>query len=170
MPPPEAVAGTYTGPDGQKIKVAALTDEDRRTLARWIDLGCPIDLAFDPAKPGERGVGGWWFDDQRPTLTLTEPKAGGHEPITRILVGMYDYDTGLDLNSLTVTADFPLAGVAPGDNLASKLKPKSEGVWELTLTEPLRDLPRGKLIVSVKDRQGNLSHVERTFTVGIPAR
>ncbi len=30
MPPPEAVAGTYDGPDGKKIKVAPLTDEDRR--------------------------------------------------------------------------------------------------------------------------------------------
>src|SRR5262249_54004971 len=28
MPPPEAVAGTYDGPDGKKIHVAALTDED----------------------------------------------------------------------------------------------------------------------------------------------
>ena len=51
MPPPEAVAGTYVGPDGKKIKVAPLTDEDRRTLVRWIDLGCPIDLDYDPAKP-----------------------------------------------------------------------------------------------------------------------
>ena len=50
MPPPEAVAGTYVGPDGKKIKVAPLTDEDRRTLVRWIDLGCPIDLDFDPTQ------------------------------------------------------------------------------------------------------------------------
>src|SRR5262249_32808680 len=40
MPPPEAVVGTYEGLDGQKIKVAPLSDEDRRTLVRWIDLGC----------------------------------------------------------------------------------------------------------------------------------
>src|SRR5262249_25293131 len=32
MPPPEAVAGTYDGPDGKKIAVAPLTDEDRRTI------------------------------------------------------------------------------------------------------------------------------------------
>ncbi len=44
MPPPEAVAGTYVGPDGKKIKVEPLTDEDRLTIVRWIDLGCPIDL------------------------------------------------------------------------------------------------------------------------------
>src|SRR5439155_15852240 len=57
MPPAAAVAGNYRGPQGQAIKVAALTDEDRRTLVRWIDLGCPIDLDYDPAHPGRRGFG-----------------------------------------------------------------------------------------------------------------
>lgn len=38
MPPPEAVAGTYKGPDGKLIKVQPLSDEDRLTLVRWIDL------------------------------------------------------------------------------------------------------------------------------------
>jgi hypothetical protein len=106
MPPPEAVAGAYAGPNGQKIKVAPLTDEDRRTLVRWIDLGCPIDLDFDPAKPQARGYG-WMLDDQRPTLTLTYPRAGANPTLTRILVGMHDADTGLDINSFQVTADFP---------------------------------------------------------------
>ena len=31
--------------------MAPLTDEDRRTLVRWIDLGCPIDLDYDPQQP-----------------------------------------------------------------------------------------------------------------------
>src|SRR5256885_680803 len=51
MPPPDAVAGTYRAPDGQLIKVTPLTDEDRRTIVRWIDLGCPIDFDFDPKRP-----------------------------------------------------------------------------------------------------------------------
>ena len=56
MPPPEAVAGTYEGPDGKKIKVAPLTDEDRRTIFRWIDLGCPVDLDFDPKEPARNAA------------------------------------------------------------------------------------------------------------------
>jgi hypothetical protein len=164
MPPPDAVAGTYIGPDGQKVKVAPLTDEDRRTIVRWIDLGCPIDLDYDPARPEERGYG-WMQDDNRPTLTLTYPKPGANGPLTRLLIGMHDYDTGLDMDSFQVVADFPLDGVAAGQNLASKFKAKTPGVWELTLAKPLADLPKGKLTVSVKDRQGNLTRIERSFAV-----
>src|SRR5262249_3988856 len=42
MPPPDAV---------KEGKVKALSDEDRRTLLRWIDLGCPIDLDYDAKHP-----------------------------------------------------------------------------------------------------------------------
>jgi len=168
MPPPEAVAGTFVGPDGQKIKVAPLTDEDRRTLVRWIDLGCPIDLDYDPKNPERRGFG-WLLDDQRPTLTLTYPRAGVNTELIRILVGMYDYDTGLDRDSFQVVADFPMDGVAGGENLAAKLQPKTDGIWELVLSKPIAELTKGKLTVSVKDKQGNVSRIERTFSVAPPA-
>src|SRR5262249_24450150 len=157
-------AGTYAGPDGRKIKVAPLSAEDRLTLVRWIDLGCPLDLDYDAAAPKERGFG-WMLDDTRPTLTLTCPRAGANPPLTRILVGMHDYYTGLDMDSFRVVADFALDGVADGQNLASKFKAKTSGVWELTLSRPLREMPKGKLTVSVKDRQGNVSRIERTFSV-----
>ncbi len=142
-----------------------LADEDRRTLVRWIDLGCPIDLDFDPAKPGERGQG-WLQDDNRPTLTLTYPRAGVNAELSRILVGMHDYDSGLDVESFQVRADFAVDGVAAGENLAAKFKAKSPGVWEWTLARPLTELPRGKLAVSVKDRAGNVTRIERSFSVG----
>ena len=45
---------------------------------------------------------------------------------------------------------------------------KSAGVWEWTLARPLTDLPKGKLTVSVKDRQGNLTRIERTIVVKDP--
>jgi Hydrazine synthase alpha subunit middle domain len=164
MPPQDAVAGTYIGPDGKKIKVAPLSDEDRRTIVRWIDLGCPIDLDYDPAKPQERGYG-WMQDDNRPTLTLTYPRAGANGPLTRILVGMHDYETGLDRESFRVVADFPVDDVPAGQNLASRFKAKTPGVWELVLSRPLKKLPKARLTVSVKDRQGNRTRVERTFSV-----
>src|SRR4029077_5599770 len=93
MPPPDAVKGTYKGLDGKLIKVAALTDEDRRTILRWIDLGCPLELGTDAKNPEKRSSG-WMLDDQRPTLTLTFPQAGVSTSISRLLVGMHDYSTG----------------------------------------------------------------------------
>ncbi len=164
MPPLEAVAGTYEGPGGLKIKVAPLTDEDRRTLVRWIDLGCPIDLDFDPAHPEARGSG-WLQDDSRPTLTLTYPRAGANPELTRILIGMHDTDSGLDLDSFTVTADFPLDGVPAGENLAPRFRSMADGVWGWKLSRPAAALARGNLTVSIKDRQGNVTRIERTFSV-----
>ncbi|MDA1013939.1 MAG: hypothetical protein O3A00_05735 [Planctomycetota bacterium] len=164
MPPPDAVAGKYVGPNGEKIKVEPLTDEDRRTLVRWIDLGCPIDLDYDAMRPEDRGYG-WMVDDNRPVLTLTHPRRGTSGSLTRIVIGMYDYYTGLDEDSLTVTADFAVDGIAAGENLAKRFKSTSPGVWELTLTKPLERLGNGTLTVSVQDREGNLTRIERTISV-----
>ncbi len=132
---------------------------------RWIDLGCPIDLDFDPAHPERRGHG-WMQDDQRPTLTLTYPRAGANAELSRILVGMYDDYTGLDMDTFRVTADFALADTSAGENLAAKFKPTSPGVWELKLDKPITALPKGKMTVSVRDKQGNVTVIERTFSVG----
>jgi hypothetical protein len=64
-----------------------------------------------------------------------------------------------------VTADFEIAGIAAGENLAGKFAVKSPGVWELKLEKPVTDLERSVLTVAVKDRQGNLQKLERTFRV-----
>jgi hypothetical protein len=167
MPPADAVAGTYRGPDGRTVKVAPLSDEDRRTIVRWIDLGCPIDLDpnFKPADPTSRGYG-WHGDDQRPTLTVTYPKPGANPALSRILIGMADAYSGLDMSTFTVTADFPVAGAAAGENLAAKFRPTVSGVWELKLAEPIAALAKGKLTVTVQDRQGNRNRIERTFSAG----
>ena len=160
MPPASAVAGEYVGPDGKKIKVSGLSDEDRLTLVRWIDLGCPIDLDYQPDRPEARGYG-WMLDDQRPTLTLNSPRAGTGAPFDRIVVGMYDYG-GLDPGSFTVTASLPIDDIGPGDNFAGRFGPVAQGVWEMKLRKPA-SLSGGKLSVSIRDRQGNTSRVERAF-------
>jgi hypothetical protein len=148
MPPPDAVKAG---------KVKPLSDEDRLTLVRWIDLGCPIDLDREQ---------GWLLDDQRPTVALTLPHPGANAELSRILVGMHDQGTGLDAASFSVVADFAVDGTKPGDNLASKFKDRGDGVWELKLDKPLTTLAAGTLAVSVKDRQGNVTRIERSFAVG----
>lgn len=155
MPPPEAV---------RKGKVKPLTDEDRFTLVRWIDLGCPIDLDHDPAHPERTGYG-WMLDDARPTLALTHPVAGPNPPLERILVGAHDYGSGLATDSLSVVADFPLAGRPAGENLAPLFRETAPGVRELRLPKPLRSLKQGRLQVSIADQQGNLTKIDRHFSV-----
>ena len=54
------------------------------------------------------------------------------------------------------------------ENLAPKFKEVNRGVWELKLARPIDRLPKGKLTVSVRDRQGNVSRIERTFSVTAP--
>src|SRR5207253_6621702 len=56
-------------------------------------------------------------------------------------------------------------GVAAGENLAGKFRALPDHRWQLRLARPINDLPRGELVVSVKDGQGNVSRVERTFSV-----
>lgn len=68
--------------------------------------------------------------------------------------------------SFSVTADFVIDGVKAGENLASKFKTASQGVWEYRLTQPIETLPRGVLTVSVRDRQGNETRIVRTILVG----
>ena len=155
MPPPEAV---------QTGKVASLSNEDRRTLVRWIDLGCPIDLDFDPAYPERRGYG-WMLDDNRPIVALTSPRAGANSPLDRILLGLHDYDTGLDESSLMVTATFVVNGHVAGMNLAPHFRSRSQGVLELKLDQPFVTDREETLTVTIKDRQGNVSRIERVFRV-----
>jgi hypothetical protein len=152
MPPPKAV---------ESGKVKPLSDEDRLTLVRWIDLGCPIDLTESPARDK-----GWLLDDQRPTLTLTEPAAGHVGKFERILIGMHDLNSGLDMSSFEVTTSFPIGDSKPLDNLAAKFRSNSDGVWELKFAKPVdSSQPAGLkdsiIKVKVKDKQGNQTELIR---------
>ena len=60
------------------------------------DIGCRIDRDVKS---------GWLLDEGRPTLTLTYPQAGANSKPDRILIGMHDYGTGLDMPTFKVTAD-----------------------------------------------------------------
>jgi len=69
------------------------------------------------------------------------------------------------MDSFQVVADFAVEGMAVRQNLASKFKAKTQGVEELLLSRPLVKLPKGKLTFSVRDRQDNLTRIDRSFAV-----
>ena len=70
------------------------------------------------------------------------------------------------MKSFTVTADFAIDGVNPGDNLAPRFQETSASVRELRLATPIKDLERGTLTVAVRDRQGNLTRIKRALSIG----
>jgi hypothetical protein len=154
MPPPDAVAAG---------KVKPLSDEDRRTILRWIDLGCPLDRDYDAAKPTDRGRG-WLLDDQRPTLTITTPAAGEIDRLDEISIGLDDAYTGIDRDTLRVTLDAAVGGIAAGQNLASKFSETSPGVLVWKIPAPA-GLKNGQLTVSVRDKQGNEAKIVRRFSL-----
>ena len=78
---------------------------------------------------------------------------------------MHDYYSDIDWVSFRVTADFAVDGLGPGTDLGVMFNDKGDGVWELKLVQPIERLPRGKLVVAVKDRQGNVTRIEREFSV-----
>lgn len=155
MPPPDAV---------KSGKVQPLSADDRLTILRWIDLGCPLDQDYDASEPTVVGRG-WQLDDTRPTLTVAWPQPGKNGPSDRLLIGMTDYGSGLVANSLQVTTDFKLAGLPAKENLASRFRELSPGVWELKLDRPITAIEQARLAVSVSDKQGNKTRVVRTFSV-----
>jgi hypothetical protein len=164
MPPREAVAGAYVGPDGKKVKVAPLSDEDRRTILRWIDLGCSIDLRFDPDRTDPRTSP--FTDRTLPTLTVAQPRRGvNKDPLTRIVIGMADAASGLDLSSFSVIADFKIDGEGADRELASYFRRIAPGVWEMRLKNPIRSLRGGKLTVLIADQDRNVCRMERAFSV-----
>ena len=106
------------------------------------------------------------LDDQRPTLTLTFPQPGKNGPLTRILIGMHDAYTGLDGDSLQVTASVPLDGSrCRRKSGRATSKPYRGESGNGSSTKPLDELAAAKLDVSVKDKQGNTSRIVRTFSV-----
>ena len=45
-------------------------------------------------------------------------------------------------------------------------KPATRGVWEWKPDKPVTKLEKGVLTVSVKDKAGNVTRIERTISVG----
>src|SRR5262249_52786090 len=57
-------------------------------------------------------------------------------------------------------------GMGAGENLASRFKPRTQGVWEMKIDPPITGMPGALLRAAVRDRQGNWSRIERSFSVG----
>ncbi|MGB4859415.1 MAG: hypothetical protein WBP11_08825 [Dokdonella sp.] len=149
--------GTAMPPPGSPV--LPLTADEKLMFVRWIDLGAPIDTG-DPRY-------GWFMDDLKPTVALSLPRARANAgPINAFRFGLADADSGIDIASLSVTTDFPVNGLAAGVELASLAQSVGDGVWSIALSPTLDKLWNRHLHVSVRDQQGNITRVDRTFFTG----
>jgi hypothetical protein len=166
LPPgadPNAADLDYTGtimpPPGSGV--TPLTEDEKMTIARWIDLGCPIDTS--QGTPSD--AYGWFLDDHRPTVTVSAPRPGYNPaPVAALRFGLADAYTGVDLATLSVTADFAVAGRPPGAQLADLAGEVGDGIYQIALGGPLPPLANRRLTVAVADGQGNVTRSEVTFS------
>jgi hypothetical protein len=147
MPPPGSAA-------------PPLTEDEKMTFARWVDLGCPINTATNY---------NWHSDDLRPTLTISSPRQNRNDPpLTEIRVGLADAYAGISNGTLSVKADFPVNGVAANFELAGQGTLSSAGIFTLALVPPITNLHTGHLTATVLDSQGNRTTTKVRFSVASP--
>ncbi len=140
--------------------MSSLSMKQKMTFARWIDLGAPLDTSMDSGTNL-----GWYIDDNRPTLTISEPRQNNNRsPVTRIMIGMADAYTGIDFSSFSVKADFVVNGHAANTELSSFFSAMGDGVYQLNLNSvlPVDSLER-HIMAEVKDNQGNIKRVKLRF-------
>ncbi len=143
-----------------------LTWDERMKIARWIDIGSPIDLTSIMQGQGGLTFAGFLEDDLRPTVSLVpaEAQAAAARRLTRLVVGAYDLESGIDQSSLSVTLDRTIGGVPAGTNLAAGQSIPNGGSLAINLPAPV-DLATGNLTVTVvlRDMAGHTKRVARTY-------
>jgi hypothetical protein len=151
--------GTMMPPPGSGIP--ALSEDEKMTIARWIDLGAPITAQ------GNGSYKGYFADEIKPTLALSSPRAGVNpSQLTTIRLGMFDAYSGINAASLSVIANFAVNGQPAGAELRSLFTQTDPSVWALALSPPIASLSNAHLVVHVKDNAGNDSTIDRWFSVG----
>lgn len=161
--------GTIMPPPNNTVGAAPLSEDQKMTIARWIDFGCPIDTAQQKATNNNYG---WYLDDQRPTLHVSLPKAGNSEtPINLIRIGIADAYKGIQAGSLKISASIEMNGQAADTELGDLFTQSENGIYTMTVSPPLTDVTNAELYVEVADNQteinpdGNITRVKRTFSV-----
>jgi hypothetical protein len=148
-------AASAEHPNG--VGVAGMTYAEKITLARWVDVGAPIDLGAP-----------WGFleDDLRPTLVLGPSLAAAASAgsIATLRVAAFDVESGVDPATLAVTCDRTLGAFPPGSNLAVGQALDAEGaVLLLTLPAAVATSARPTFTVRVADHAGHRTEIRRTY-------
>lgn len=146
-------------PDGG---MPSLTMQQKMTFARWIDLGAPLDISVSTGTNL-----GWFIDDVKPTLTISQPRANLNTSIiNQIVFAISDANSGIDTTSLSVKADFEVNGTAALSELSQLFTPTTDGIYQLQLNSPLPvDSLQRHIMVEIYDNQGNVKRSDVRFIV-----
>jgi hypothetical protein len=151
--------GTIMPPPGSGVP--ALTEDEKMTFARWIDLGCPINTGT-----GDNANYGWFLDELRPTVTVSSPRQNlNTAPLTEIRVGLADAYSGVSNATLSIKADFPVNGASANTELKGQGSFVAPGIFVIPLQTPIANLPTRHITASVADVQENTNVVTVRFQV-----
>lgn len=151
--------GTIMPPPGHGVM--PLTEDEKMTFARWIDLGCPINTGT-----GDDANYGWFLDELRPTVTVGSPQQNRNAaPLTELRIGVADADSGLNPATLSVRADFPVNGAAAGAELTGQGSFVGPGIFSIPLRTAISNLATQHVTAFVADRQGNTNVATVRFWV-----
>jgi len=146
-----------------------LSDKEKRTIARWVDMGGPIDF------PQTDGFG-YTDDSQLPIIHLSSPVYGTNKRDIDVVFGLHDTKSGIDEKSINVSFEYVnknnIAKLViekisvPSFQLKLKKSLLERGVYSLKL--PQRYMKkRGDYIITIKatDQIGNKNILTRRFTL-----
>ncbi len=156
-------AGTQMPPTSSGV---ALTWDERMKIARWVDLGAPIDLSGIINAHGGGGFAGFMEDDIRPTLALVPSvsQAAAASSISRFVIGAYDLDSGLNTATLSLKLDRAVGSIPPNTNLAAGLVIAEGGTVSVNLATPI-DLTVASVTATLQilDMAGHTTRIVRTY-------
>jgi len=135
------------------VIIPGITDEEKRSIARWVDLGSPIDF------PVTDGVG-YTDDYQLPVVNIYTPRLGNNTG-SLLKVGFNDAKSGLDWDTLQVkyykigspvqTVAINVSSDVDANNILTKNIALGSGEYVIT--------------VSINDVTGNTGLAYRRFKI-----
>ncbi|HEX5734306.1 MAG TPA: BACON domain-containing carbohydrate-binding protein [Blastocatellia bacterium] len=141
---------------------ATLTWDERMKIARWVDLGAPIDLSGIFGN----GFAGFLEDDIRPTLSLvpTVKRAAVAGSLSRFVIGAYDMESGLNPATLSLTLNRAVGPFPAGANLAAGVTITEGGTVTINLPAALQ-LASGdvRATLQIRDMAGHTTRIVRTY-------
>jgi hypothetical protein len=146
-----------------------LSDKEKRTIARWVDMGGPIDF------PQTDGFG-YTDDSQLPIIHLSSPILGTNERDIDVLFGLHDTKSGIDEASINVSFEYVNMNnkaklivekiSVPPFQLRLNKSPLEQGVYSLKLPQRYMKISGDYIItIQVSDKTGNKNILTRRFTL-----